>query len=325
MQDLCYSLDKRTGNLPPVKNVKEINLINSQLKGKLCQAQSPFPTFFFYNFPYAKVITHGKYYILSGIFVKRKMSDIIPSGIGGEMDKKAIGERIRLIRKLLGLTQKEMGEKIGRSWKTINRWEAGEREIPDTALKLISKALNVPYEWLKEGRGEMWERKEKIEEEEEKLRKIRETLLEGLVEKTVEYLKKFERIPIVGRAGAGFPEHPADMEVIGWIFTSKGTSQQGGKFAVEVRGDSMEPTLHDGDFLVFKPYVGDGSDIPNGKVVVVRNHSGELIVKRLMKVNGLIVLTSDNPKYPPIPPEQFTTEDLRIVGVAVKIVREILV
>jgi repressor LexA len=259
------------------------------------------------------------------MFVKRKMADIIPNGIGRGMDKKAVGERIRLIRKALGLTQAEMGEKIGRSWKTINRWEAGEREIPDTALKLISSTFGVSYEWLKTGQGEMWERKEKIEEKEEELRKLREMVLEGLIEKTVEYLKKFERIPIVGRAGAGFPEHPADMEVIGWIFTSKETFQQGGKFAVEVRGDSMEPTLHDGDFVVFKPYLGDGSDIPNGKVVVVRNHSGELIVKRLIKINGLIMLTSDNPKYPPIPSEQIKTEDLRIVGVAVKIVREILV
>jgi phage repressor protein C with HTH and peptisase S24 domain len=253
------------------------------------------------------------------------MADIIPNGIGRGMDKKAIGERIRLIRKALGLTQAEMGEKIGRSWKTINRWEAGERDIPDTALKLISQVFGVSYKWLKTGCGDMWEREEKIEEEEEKLRKLREMILEGLIEKTVEYLKKFERIPIVGRAGAEFPENPTDMEVIGLIFTTKETSQQGGKFAAEVRGDSMEPTLHDGDFVVFKPYVGDGSDIPNGKIVVVRNHSGELIVKRLIKVNDLIVLTSDNPKYPPIPPEQFKTEDLRIVGVAVKIVREILV
>ncbi|MFZ8863359.1 MAG: helix-turn-helix domain-containing protein, partial [Thermocrinis sp.] len=128
------------------------------------------------------------------------------------MDKKAIGVRIRLIRKLLGLTQKELGEKIGRSWKTINRWEAGEREIPDTALKLISQIFGVSYEWLKTGQGEMWEKKEKIEEEEEMLRKIRELILEDLIEKTVEFLKKFERIPIVERAGAGFPEHPVDME-----------------------------------------------------------------------------------------------------------------
>jgi len=203
----------------------------------------------------------------------------------------SIHERLKYLRKTLGLSQEEFGKRIGKSLRTIQYWEAGTVQIPDTALKLISQIFGVSYEWLKTGQGEMWEKKEKIEEEEETLRKIRELILEDLIEKTVEFLKKFE----------------------------------GGKFAVEVRGDSMEPTLHDGDFVVFKPYVGDGSDIPNGKVVVVRNHSGELIVKRLIKINGLIMLTSDNPKYPPIPPEQIKTEDLRIVGVAVKIVREILV
>jgi repressor LexA len=156
----------------------------------------------------------------------------------------------------------------------------------------------------------MWERKEK-------------TLLEELEAKTKELFEKLVRIPVVGRAGAGFPESPADMDVIGWVLVSKETFQKGGKFSVQVHGDSMEPTLHDGDFAVFKTYVGDGSDIPSGKVVVVRNHCGELIVKRLTRVGGSIVLTSDNPKYPPIPPEQFATEDLRIVGVAIKIVREI--
>jgi repressor LexA len=293
-----------------VENVKEIYLINSKLKGKLCQAYSPFPTLLLYNFSYGKVITHREYYIPSGMFVKRKMADIIPNGIGRGMDKKAVGERIRLIRKALGLTQAEMGEKIGRSWKTINRWEAGERDVPDTALKLISSTFGVSYEWLKTGQGEMWEKREKA-------------LLEELEAKTREVLEKLVRIPVVGRAGAGFPESPADMDVIGWVLVSKETFQKGGKFSVQVHGDSMEPTLHDGDFAVFKTYVGDGSDIPSGKVVVVRNHCGELIVKRLTRVGGSIVLTSDNPKYPPIPPEQFATEDLRIVGVAVKIVREI--
>jgi repressor LexA len=156
----------------------------------------------------------------------------------------------------------------------------------------------------------MWERREK-------------TLLEELEVKTRELLEKLVRIPVVGRAGAGFPESPADMEAVGYVLVSKETFQKGGKFSVQVSGESMEPTLHDGDFVVFKPYVGDGADIPNGKVVVVRNRYGELIVKRLTRVNGSIVLTSDNPKYPPILPEQFKTEDLRIVGIAVKIVREI--
>jgi repressor LexA len=306
MQGLCYSLDKRTGNLPPVENVKEIYLINSKLKGKLCQAYSPFPTLLLYNFSYGKVITHREYYIPSGMFVKRKMADIIPNGIGRGMDKKAVGERIRLIRKALGLTQAEMGEKIGRSWKTINRWEAGERDVPDTALKLISSTFGVSYEWLKTGQGEMWEKREKA-------------LLEELEAKTREVLEKLVRIPVVGRAGAGFPESPADMDVIGWVLVSKETFQKGGKFSVQVHGDSMEPTLHDGDFAVFKTYVGDGSDIPSGKVVVVRNHCGELIVKRLTRVGGSIVLTSDNPKYPPLQP----SADLQIVGVAVEAIKRV--
>jgi len=152
----------------------------------------------------------------------------------------------------------------------------------------------------------MWERKEK-------------TLLEELEAKTREVLEKLVRIPVVGRAGAGFPESPADMDVVGYVLVSKETFQKGGKFSVQVRGDSMEPTLHDGDFVVFKTYVGDGSDIPSGKVVVVRNHYGELIVKRLTRVNGSIVLTSDNPKYPPMQP----SADLQIVGVAVEAIKRV--
>jgi phage repressor protein C with HTH and peptisase S24 domain len=221
-----------------------------------------------------------------------------------------IHERLKYLRKTLGLSQEEFGERIGKSLRTIQYWEAGTVQIPDTALKLISSTFGVSYEWLKTGQGEMWEKREKA-------------LLEELEAKTREVLEKLVRIPVVGRAGAGFPESPADMDVVGYVLVSKETFQKGGKFSVQVSGDSMEPTLHNGDFVVFKPYTGDGSDIPNGKVVIVRNYSGELIVKRLTRVNGYIVLTSDNPKYPPILPEQFKTEGLRIVGVAVKIVREI--
>ena len=219
------------------------------------------------------------------------------------MDKKAIGERIRLIRKLLGLTQKELGEKIGRSWKTINRWEAGEREIPDTALKLISKAFNVSYEWLKEGKGEMWDRK---------------VLVKELKDKTEETFESFTQIPVVWRSWTGFT-----MEVAGWGLVSKETILKGGQLAVQVKDDSMEPSLRNGDLVVFKLYKGDGSDIPSGKIVIVRGRNGELLVRRLVRIDAVMMLVSDNPKYPPIPPEQIKTEEFRIVGVAVEAVKRI--
>jgi len=307
MKGLCNFADERARDFSATNHSEEIHMIDPEDNSQLAKAYPFFLASLLYNIPYGcKVRTHRKYYIPSGIFVKRQMAGIIPNGIGRGMDKKAVGERIRLIRKLLGLTQKEMGEQIGRSWKTINRWEAGEREIPDTALKLISSTFGVSYEWLKTGQGEMWERKEKA-------------LLEELEAKTREVLEKLVRIPVVGRAGAGFPESPADMDVVGYVLVSKETFQKGGKFSVQVHGDSMEPTLHDGDFVAFKTYVGDGSDIPSGKVVVVRNRYGELIVKRLTRVDGSIVLTSDNPKYPPLQP----SADLQIVGVAVEAIKRV--
>jgi repressor LexA len=300
MQKLCNFADERAGGLLTVKDIIQIDRINAKPEGKPVEGQPSLPASLLYNISYGLVNTHRYKYNKNFVFVKRRKQKFVMKA----------GERIRALRKALGLTQKEFADRIGITYQMLGLYERGEYEPSEKVLKLISSTFGVSYEWLKTGQGEMWERKEK-------------TLLEELEAKTREVLEKLVRIPVVGRAGAGFPESSADMDVVGWVLVSKETFQKGGKFSVQVHGDSMEPTLHDGDFVVFKTYVGDGSDIPNGKVVVVRNHYGELIVKRLTRVNGSIVLTSDNPKYPPIPPEQFTTEDLRIVGVAVKIVREI--
>jgi phage repressor protein C with HTH and peptisase S24 domain len=312
MQKLCNFADERAGGLLTVKDIIQIDRINAKPECEPVEGKPPLSTSLLYNISYGLVNTHRDKYIPRWNICQGKVEgEIFHSGIRiKRMKEKEIGQRIRLLRKALNLTQAEFGKKIGRAWNTINRWEAGEREIPDMALKLISQVFGVSYNWLKTGQGEMWERREK-------------TLLEELEAKTREVLEKLVRIPVVGRAGAGFPESPADMDVVGYILVSKETFKKGGKFSVQVRGDSMEPALHDGDFVVFKTYVGDGSDIPSGKVVVVRNIGGELIVKRLTRINGLIVLTSDNPKYPPIPPETAQEEELRIVGVAVEAIKRV--
>jgi phage repressor protein C with HTH and peptisase S24 domain len=300
MKGLCNFVDERSGDLTPVENIEEINLINSKFKGKLCQAYSLPPTLFLYNFSYGKVITHGDKYNKNFVFVKSEKQKFVMK----------VGERIRAVREALGLTQKEFAGRIGITYQMLGLYERGKYEPSEKVLKLISSTFGVSYEWLREGKGEMWWRKDKA-------------LLEGVGARLREFAERLVRIPVVGDAGAGFPKSPADIEVVGYILVSKETLQKGGRFAVQVRGDSMEPTLHNGDFVVFKPYVGDGSDIPSGKIVVVRNIGGELIVKRLVRINGLTMLTSDNPKYPPIPPERAQEEELRIVGVAIKIVREI--
>lgn len=55
-------------------------------------------------------------------------------------DAKAIGERLRTLRKERGLTARELADEIGVSYTTIYRWENGDR-IPDGFN--MGKLLNV--------------------------------------------------------------------------------------------------------------------------------------------------------------------------------------
>jgi len=55
-----------------------------------------------------------------------------------------IGERLRAGRRNAGLTQVQLGERVGRDHRTIHRWEYAER-IPNLVdLLLIADALGVP-------------------------------------------------------------------------------------------------------------------------------------------------------------------------------------
>jgi len=67
-----------------------------------------------------------------------------------------IGERIRLIRKKLGLTQKEFGERIGVIDRLVSKWEKGLNEPTSKSLKAIAQEFNVNLHWLLTGEGEMF-------------------------------------------------------------------------------------------------------------------------------------------------------------------------
>lgn len=77
-----------------------------------------------------------------------------------------------------------------------------------------------------------------------------------------------------------------------------------------VDGDSMEPTLHDGEPVVFvKGFVkGDG--------IYVLAVNGELFVKRLEfnRILNRLRIISDNPKYPPTELGMDALEGVRILG-----------
>jgi len=59
-----------------------------------------------------------------------------------------ISERIKYKRKSSGLTQSELGQKVGVSDVTILRWERGERTPNSSVLPKLAEALNTSVEYL---------------------------------------------------------------------------------------------------------------------------------------------------------------------------------
>lgn len=59
-----------------------------------------------------------------------------------------IGVRIAEQRKKFGISQTEFAEKLGKSLRTIQKYESGEIDMPLSMLKEISKVLSVPMNYL---------------------------------------------------------------------------------------------------------------------------------------------------------------------------------
>ena len=65
-------------------------------------------------------------------------------------------ERIRELRKALGLNQTDFGERIGVKQTSIAGYERGARFPLDTVITSICREFNVNEEWLRNGTGEMF-------------------------------------------------------------------------------------------------------------------------------------------------------------------------
>ncbi len=72
-----------------------------------------------------------------------------------------MNERIKLLRKTLGLNQRDFGERIGISDPAVSKIEKGINMPSEQTIRSICREFNVDYFWLTEGIGsEMFIEKE---------------------------------------------------------------------------------------------------------------------------------------------------------------------
>ena len=66
------------------------------------------------------------------------------------------GERIKDVRKALGLTLEKFGERVGVTKQTVSRIENGVNNLTEQMTKSICREFSVDYLWLTTGEGEMF-------------------------------------------------------------------------------------------------------------------------------------------------------------------------
>jgi len=65
-------------------------------------------------------------------------------------------ERVKLVRKELGITQGEFGSRIGVQRSTISQMESGVSTVTQQTIRSICREFRVNEDWLRTGEGEMF-------------------------------------------------------------------------------------------------------------------------------------------------------------------------
>ena len=193
-----------------------------------------------------------------------------------------IGERIKKKRIESGFRQVDFANKIDVSKQTLYKYENNIiTNIPSDKIEAISKVLNLSPMYIMG-----WED------------------LEQPIPKSNGY--PTVRIPVLGDVAAGVPIL-AQQDIIGYEDIPSDMAKTGEYFGLKIKGDSMEPKIHDNDIVIVKSM----SDAENNDIVIAMINN-EATCKRLHKYSNSVVLTAINSDYKPI--EVTPDENIQILG-----------
>lgn len=227
---------------------------------------------------------------------------------------KTIGGRIVESREAMGLSQKELAKLMGVSSAVMSHWELDDNKPNAERIVQLCKVLNITASYLLDYYGKdtikVTKREEAFLNKYRSLpdydKKTLNIMLGRLCERADSNIVEFPRrhIPYydaVVSAGTGelvFNDVPSEL-----IAIPESDETKNAAFAVRVKGDSMEPTFHDGDRVMVQktPSINVG-DIG----IFIDPDSNEGFIKEL----GTDCLVSHNKKYPDIIPNKH----IRILG-----------
>lgn len=176
--------------------------------------------------------------------------------------------RLRELRRTKGLTLKEVGALVGVAESTMSLYESGKRQPDYEMLQTLAEFFGVSTDYLL-GRSDYPD--------------IPAPTTKG------------KWIPVLGRVQAGIPIEAVE-DVLDYEEISNEMAKTGDFFALQVRGASMEPRIHEGDVLIVRKQ----DDAETGDVCVVMVNGDDATVKRIKKSPEGLFLIANNPAFEPM-------------------------
>lgn len=215
-----------------------------------------------------------------------------------------IGERIKILRTALNITQEELGNKVGVQRAAINKYEKGvvSNIKRDMQIKLAD-ALHVDPATLFY--------------DEDFIPELYAAALTNPNSSIGNNKIKAVRIPVLGRVQAGLPIE-AHEEILDYEEIEPSMALNGDYFGLQVRGDSMMPRFVEGDVVI----VRQQNDAESGDIVIALVNGDEVTIKKLIKYDDKgIALVPLNPTYQPMrfSEEEIASTPVNIIGKVVEL------
>lgn len=204
------------------------------------------------------------------------------------MKESNVGQRIFQARKRRKITRKEIADFLQVHETTIKRYEDGDtKKLPTDRLEKIAKYLNTSIDYLMG-----WDDEQSPQ---------------GI------------QIPVLGTVPAGIPISAIE-DIIDYEEIPKSWENQGEFFGLKIKGDSMYPTLENGDVVIVKKQ----STADNGDTVIVMVNGDDATCKRYERSETGIMLIPNNSAYNPVfyTNEEIEALPLTIIGKVVELRRK---
>ena len=197
-----------------------------------------------------------------------------------------VNERVKLIRKQLGLTQEQLAQRLGIGKAALSMIETGKAGLSTRNRNILVQKLNVNPEWLDSAQGQMFNAEPDL------------TAYRHRTDNSLP-LQSVPLYSIEGTAGLVplFTDH-AKLKPVNFIHIPNLPKCDG---ALYVRGDSMYPLLKSGDIVLYKQ-LNDINDIFWGDMYLLSiDIDGEeyVTVKYIQKSErpDCVRLVSQNPHH----------------------------